>query len=435
MRHHRMVILTGVGVVMKTHVKTGRLTGFLVGSGLVAGMCMLSGCTTASAPGSPVNVIYSPPAQKQAAANEGRQPARKSYEPESRDVEFTSARVATSGSGRRVTPIGLFGEGVTRRSTSTAGTQYDGEANISPVSFSTEGTCFDPDVDPTGEWVVFASTMHRSTSDIYVKSTHGRTLTQITSDPSDDVMPSFSPDGRLVAFSSNRGGNWDIYVTTMDGASPRQLTSDLDHEVHPTWSPDGTKLAFCKYGSRSGRWEIWVVDLENTAVTRFLEYGVFPEWCPDIARSKIVFQRARQRGSQFHSIWTVDYIDGEAKHPTEIISAANAALIAPSWSPNGQRIVFSSVINPDPNTAPQLAEIWQINSDGTGRTGLITGNFSNTQPVWSSNGNIYFVSNRSGVDNIWAAPAGRTFEFTPEEVGPRANTNIATVDPTAGGTP
>ncbi|MHC4416836.1 MAG: TolB-like translocation protein, partial [Planctomycetota bacterium] len=80
--------------------------------------------------------------------------------------------------------VGLYGELQSERV--TTGGRYDGSSNVAQITFATEGACSDPDVDRAGERMVFASTQHSATSDIYMKSTHGRTLTQLTTDPADD---------------------------------------------------------------------------------------------------------------------------------------------------------------------------------------------------------------------------------------------------------
>jgi len=281
--------------------------------------------------------------------------------------------------------------------------ELDEGINISQITDTSEGACFDPAIDRTGSWMVFASTMHRPTSDLYLKSVDGRTITQLTADPADDVMPAISPDGSRIAFASNRSGNWDIYTTSLNGGQVTQVTRDMDSELHPTWSPDGRFIAYCKLGAQSQRWEIWVVDVDNLAAPRFLEYGLFPKWSPDPAKSKLLFQRPRQRGSRFHSIWTVDIVGNEALHPTEIVSAANAAAINPSWSPDGSHIAFVTVVEPDKNVTDsiQQSDVWIVNIDGTGRANLTNGQFANFQPVWGPDEHVYFVSNRSGTDNIW----------------------------------
>jgi TolB protein len=313
------------------------------------------------------------------------------------------------GPNRESQLIGLFGEFAGAGGGAEAGSLLDGGNNLHQITVATEGACVDPDVDRSGMNLAFSSTMHRRSSDIYIKAVNGETVTQLTADPADDVMPAFSPDGKTIAFASNRTGNWDVFTTSLDGRQIVQITSDTDHELHPSWSPDGKMLAYCKFGSQSSRWEIWVVEAANPAVRHFLGYGVFPQWCPDVARNKILFQRAKQRGSRDYSIWTLDYVNGQAMYPTEIVSAANAALINPAWSPDGSRVVFVAVVDPDqtPNSTgrPMQSDLWIVNLDGTERRALTNGQFANFQPVWASNGAVYFVSDRSGVDNIWAVTA------------------------------
>lgn len=304
--------------------------------------------------------------------------------------------------------LNLYGELDGGATSPDAGSQLDGSTNLVQVSFATEGACVDPDIDRSGNLLVFASTMHRRTSDIYLKSVNGKTLTQITSDPADDVMPAFSPDGTKIAFASNRSGNWDIYITGIDGGPPTQITNESDPELHPTWSADGRYLAYCRFGAQSARWEMWMTEVANPGVKRFLDYGVFPEWCPDVARNKIVFQRAKQRGSRDYSIWTIDITNGQASQPTEIVSAANAALINPAWSADGSRIVFVAVVDPQQDGArPGQSDVWVVNIDGSNRMNLTSGQFANFQPAWASDGSVYFVSDRSGTDNVWAVKATR----------------------------
>jgi TolB protein len=339
-------------------------------------------------------------------------------------IEFTTPE--TQSPRRDIKPtnlamISLYGE--IEGTPSGGGSPFDGDSNLAQISFATEGACVDPDVDRTGTWLAFASTMHRTTSDIYMKSVRGKTQTQITTDPADDVMPAFSPDGKTLAFASNRAGNWDVYCITLEGGRTVQVSNDADHELHPSWSPDGRMIAYCKFGAQSARWEMWVVDVNNPGVRHFLDYGVFPQWCPDVTKNKILFQRAKQRGSRDYSIWTIDYAPsasggaGQASHPTEIVSAANAALINPAWSPDGNRIAFVTVIEPQHAVGerPGQSDIWVVNLDGSGRTSLTNGQFANFQPAWACDSSVYFISDRSGVDNVWAVLAARATASSAEQ--------------------
>lgn len=124
--------------------------------------------------------------------------------------------------------------------------------NIAQITFASDGADFDPSVDSTGTFLAFATTQHRPTADIYIKQIGGTAITQLTDDPANDVMPDFSPDGKRIAFASDRSGNWDIYIMAVNGGPPIQMTSGNTQDIHPSFSPDGRQLVFCSYAAQSG---------------------------------------------------------------------------------------------------------------------------------------------------------------------------------------
>jgi len=289
--------------------------------------------------------------------------------------------------------------------------------NLSQVTYATEGADFDPCVSRDGMSVVYASTQHRDTADIYVKPTDGRVITQLTNDPANDVMPAISPDGQHIAFASDRTGNWDIYVMPITGGRAVQVTSDATDELHPSWSPDGKSLVFCRAGAMSGRWEMWVIDAANQAASNFIGYGLFPSWCPVSgsgatlgagATDKVLFQLGRERGERSFAVWTVDYKDGRTGNATEIASSGEAAFINPGWSPDGSKIVYVSVPNASEGNGqarqqrPASAELWMLNTDGSGRVNLTGSTAIALMPFWGPKERLYFVANRGTADNIWS---------------------------------
>ncbi len=347
------------------------------------------------------------------------------------DWAISSQTAAPSTSVRSAAPpndarFSLFGE---VNGLGGASSQFGATENIARVSFATEGADFDPDINAAGTRMVFASTQHARNADIYIKRIDGTTVTQLTSDPGNDVMPQFSPDDAHIAFASDRGGNWDVYVMDRNGGPAIRITNDPAQELHPSWSPDGSMLVFCRLGDQSGRWELWVAEVANPAQKKFIGYGLFPQWCPKPGSNKIVYQKARERGSRLFGIWTLDFIEGEGVNPTEIVSAANAAAINPSWSPDGSMIAFATVTEPDSlgRSTQSASDIWLIDVNGQNRVNLTHGEFANLQPAWGENGWIYFVSNRTGMDNIWGVDTRRPMNLANATGAASTDTDVAGV--------
>jgi eukaryotic-like serine/threonine-protein kinase len=96
--------------------------------------------------------------------------------------------------------------------------------------------------------------------------------------------PSLSPDGQWLVFRA-WGGTLpeDLFIMRTDGTERRQLTHDLFKDRSPRWSPDGRRIAF--YSDRSGRYEIWSIAPDGTGLTQLThttgETVAYPAWSPD----------------------------------------------------------------------------------------------------------------------------------------------------------
>jgi TolB protein len=319
--------------------------------------------------------------------------------------EVQTSEANTAPEPPRATPgVDVLGEfdGTQRNSPSAFG-----QVGFQQHTFNTEGADGDVAVDPTGKWIAFSSTRHSEHSALYLQRSNGVSVTQLTGDESDAANPAFSPDGKQVAFSSNRGGNWNIYTMEVDGRNVTQITNGLSQDMHPSFSPDGTRLVFSSL-AKSNQWELWTITLA-TSERRMIGYGLFPSWSPDKTMDRIAFQRPRQRGSHFFSVWTLDLIDGEARRLTEITASGNAAIVSPAWSPDGKKLAFTTIVEPkrtaDGKTAGQQ-DVWIVNVDGTGRRRLTDGNGTNLTPYWAVDNRVYFVSDRGGNPAVWSVQAG-----------------------------
>jgi len=137
------------------------------------------------------------------------------------------------------------------------------------------------DVSRNGKWLVYGSNLSGN-MDIYKMPVAGGDAIQLTTHPSDDFVPRWSPDGEKIAFHSFRQGNRDIYCMTKDGESIIPLTDYPSHEFAPHWSSDGSKIVF--FSGKTGRTELYVISRKDTGwgepeqIT--FDGGIFPQWSP-----------------------------------------------------------------------------------------------------------------------------------------------------------
>jgi TolB protein len=317
-------------------------------------------------------------------------------------------------------------------------TKAHGNGGFEEHTYLDEGFDNDVSIDPTGKWMVFTSTRDSDRPNIYLQRVNGVSVIQLTNDEAEYASPAFSPDGKQIAFCSTRAGEWDIYTMDIDGKNVVQVTNDPMQHIHPSFSPDGTRLVYCCIGGKSGQWELWTVDLSSSE-KRMIGFGLFPTWCPDKNVDRIAFQRARQRGSRWFSLWTLDLTDGESRHVTEVAASSNAAIVCPAWSPDGKEIAFATIAEPNASTGAKplgQQDIWTVNGDGSDRHRVTDGVGLNLGPCWAANNRIFFVSDRGGAECIWSAQADTSgapsrVATQTKETDPLANASQTPVDKSA----
>ena len=117
-----------------------------------------------------------------------------------------------------------------------------------------------------------------------------RALTRLTFDDGLQIGATWSPDGRFVAYSSNRGGKFDVWVQQVSGGDPVKVTNGPGDNLQPDWSPDGRYIA---YRTEEGEGGLFVIPaLGGKGQERKISsFGYYPRWSPD--SSQVLFGAGR----------------------------------------------------------------------------------------------------------------------------------------------
>ena len=233
----------------------------------------------------------------------------------------------------------------------------------------TDGTSDDtlPAWSPDGKRIAYVSN-RAGNRDIWVMNADGTHRENITRTPADEWTPAWSPDGASIAFASNRDGNWELYIAKADGTSPQRITWSPAADYAPTWSPDGKRIAFVS--ERDGNPEIYVVNRDGSGLQRLTKSestDLSPRWSPDGTR--IAFETYRDGNMEIYTMAP----DGSDLR--NITAEPGSDEHGPTWSPDGKWIAFYS--NRDGSW-----DIFKMRADGSQKTNLTQGPAIEQAPAW-----------------------------------------------------
>jgi imidazolonepropionase-like amidohydrolase/Tol biopolymer transport system component len=216
---------------------------------------------------------------------------------------------------------------------------------------TSEGSWMNVDVSPDGRTIAFDML-----GDIYTMPIGGGTPRRIAEGLAYEHQPRFSPDGRRIAFTSDRGGGDNIWIMNADGSDKRQLTKeDFRLLNQPSWSPDGRFIAAKKHfttGRSLGTGEVWLYHVSGGGGVPLVkkpneqhqkELGE-PIYAPDgkaiyFTRNVTpgpIFQYAQDSNGDLFDIQRYDLETGDV---TTVVSGAGGS-VRPTPSPDGKKIAF-----------------------------------------------------------------------------------------------
>jgi len=244
--------------------------------------------------------------------------------------------------------------------------------------------------DGTGHWQIWVANPDLSSAK---KLTHGRY---------DSGWAVWSPDGKSLAFDSNRTDQTpddsrhvnDVFVMKPDGSSVRKLTDSKGVSGDAAWSPNGSSIAFdADRGNRRGLSAIYVMDAKGRKLRKVTNprpplSDYKPRFSPDGTR--LVFARARGTADHAPAALFTVRLDGRGLHR---LTSYALRVDDSDWSPDGRRIVVEAYPNPN-----AYGDIYVVDATGGTPVDLTrnpAGQSGSADPTWSPDGHtILFLDNR-----------------------------------------
>jgi Tol biopolymer transport system component/outer membrane protein assembly factor BamD (BamD/ComL family) len=194
-------------------------------------------------------------------------------------------------------------------------------------------------------------------------------------------QPSFSPDGKRLAFRSRQSQKPGLYTANIQGSSEVSITTS-DEAGFPDWSPDGKHIAFVIYDIEQNSWRIWITSVDGQGEAVQLVSGWAPDWGPE---GNLAYTGCNEGGGHCGIRFTTD-----VNLSSPVLITADPRDIGLAWSPDGTKIAYMS--DHDGN--------WEIYTVGVPfpEVRRLTINDANDGlPAWSPDGqHLAFVSDRDG---------------------------------------
>jgi TolB protein len=176
-------------------------------------------------------------------------------------------------------------------------------------------------------------------SHLFAYQALGLPYTRLTSGPWDDINPALSPDGRYVAFASNRAGPWDLYLLDLQTGDLTRLTDTPQYDAAPSWSPDGNLLAYETYDQNL---EVVIRTVfDDQTFVNLSEHPAadyHPAWSPQGRQLAFVSNRSGEP-----EVWLADFDRFDEGRFTNLSQSTDMQEAHPAWSPDGSQLAWTAL--------------------------------------------------------------------------------------------
>ncbi|MES1205255.1 MAG: DPP IV N-terminal domain-containing protein [Pseudomonadota bacterium] len=200
-----------------------------------------------------------------------------------------------------------------------------------------DSDCLLPSYSPSGGEVAFTSYL-RDNPDLWIVSAGGGRARRTSKQPGMNTGAAWSPDGGSIVLTLSYQGNSELYkINPSDGSIRVRLTNNPTIDSSPSFSPDGGQIAFVS--NRQGSPQIFIMPASGGAARRVTYQGKYnqtPRWNPDPKKSIIAFTGRDERG-----VFDVFFIDTKTQQVTRVTQGKGSNL-DPTWSPDGRLLAYAS---------------------------------------------------------------------------------------------
>jgi TolB protein len=225
-----------------------------------------------------------------------------------------------------------------------------------------------PSWSPDGKSIAFSSFREGTGAHLFVVDVSSLKIRPLVLSGDFATGASWSPDGSRLVFSSSHNDNTDVYVAQADGSGAKRVTDSRGIDISASWSPDGKRLAFVS--ERAGTPQIYSMNADGSDVRRLTFQGNYnqePAWSP---KGDLIAFSGRDEHRVF-DLYTVAVDTGKVTRLTQNQGTNEK----PAWAANGRYLLFSS-------TRTGKRQIWMTQPDGSNHRQVTFEKVGASDPAW-----------------------------------------------------